>query len=190
MIASLQGKIELKTDKFVILNIKGVGYKVFCSIATLKRISAQGEEAKLFIHLYSRENILDLYGFLSFEELEFFEMLISISGLGPKAGLAVLSIASLKDLKTSIASGQVSLLTKVSGIGKKTAERVILELSSKILVPGAEVSKLMADDETIDALVSLGYTNRQAREAFKQVPGKIKGTTNRIKEALKILGKT
>ncbi len=189
MIALLQGKIELKTDKFIILNIKGVGYKIFCSPATLEKISDQEEETKLFIHLYSRENILDLYGFLLFEELEFFEMLISISGIGPKAGLAVLSIASLKDLKTSIASGQVSLLTKVSGIGKKTAERVILELSSKILVSGTEVSRLMADDEVIDALISLGYTNRQAREALKQVSEKIKETTNRIKEALKILGK-
>lgn len=188
MIALLQGKIELKTDKFVILNVGGVGYKIFCSGATLKKLTDK-DETKLFIHLYPRENLLDLYGFLSFEELEFFEMLISISGIGPKAGLAVLSIASLKDLKASIASGQVSLLTKVSGIGKKTAERVILELSSKILVPGGEVSQLMADDETIDALVSLGYTNRQASQALKQVSGKIKGTTDRIKEALKILGK-
>lgn len=188
MIALLQGKIELKTDKFVILNVGGVGYKVFCTGAALGKIADQ-KEIKLFIHLYPRENLLDLYGFLSFEELEFFEMLISISGIGPKAGLAVLSIASLKDLKASIASGQVSLLTKVSGIGKKTAERVILELGSKILVPGQAVSKLMADDEAIDALVSLGYTNRQAREALRQVSGKVKGTTNRIKEALKILGK-
>ena len=189
MIALLEGKIELKTDKFIILNVGGVGYKVFCSTAVLGKLPDKGEKAKLFIHLYPRENLLDLYGFLSFEELDFFEMLISISGIGPKAGLAVLSIASLKDLKTSIASGQVSLLTKVSGIGKKTAERVILELGSKILVPGSQVSKLMADDEAIDALVSLGYTNRQAREALKQVAGKTKGTTNRIKEALKILGK-
>ena len=189
MIALLKGKIELKTNKFVILDVGGVGYKAFCSIAVLEKLGDKGGDAKLFIHLYSRENILDLYGFLSFKELEFFEMLISISGIGPKAGLAVLSIASLKDLKTSIASGQVSLLTKVSGIGKKTAERVILELSSKILVSGADVKKLMTDDEAIDALVSLGYTNRQAREALKQVPEKTKGTTNRIKEALKVLGK-
>ncbi len=188
MIALLQGKIEFKTDKFVILNVGGVGYKVFCTGITLGKLTDQGE-AKLFIHLYPRENLLDLYGFLTFEELEFFEMLISISGIGPKAGLAVLSIASLKDLKASIASGQVGLLTKVSGIGKKTAERVILELGSKILVPGRAVSKLMADDEAIDALVSLGYTDRQAREALGQVSGKVKGTANRIKEALKILGK-
>lgn len=189
MIALLEGKIELKTDKFVILNVGGVGYKVFCSTAVLEKLPDRGEKSKLFIHLYPRENLLDLYGFLSFEELDFFEMLISISGIGPKAGLAVLSVASLKDLKTSIASGRVSLLTKVSGIGRKTAERVILELGSKILATGREVSKLMADDEAIDALVGLGYSNRQAREALKQVSGKVKGTTDRIKEALKILGK-
>lgn len=189
MIACLKGKIELKTNKFVVLDVNGVGYKTFCSTAVLEKLGEKGEEIKLFTYLYPRENILDLYGFLSFEELDFFEMLISISGIGPKAGLAVLSIASLKDLKTSIASGQVSLLTKVSGIGKKTAERVILELSSKVLASGEDVKKLITDDEAIDALTSLGYTNRQSREALKQVPIKVKGTTERIKEALKILGK-
>jgi len=189
MIALLQGKIELKTDKFVIVNIEGVGYRVFCSSLILKKLADKGEEVKLFIHLYSRENLLDLYGFLSFEELEFFEMLISISGIGPKAALAVLSIASLRDLRASIASGQVNLLTKVSGIGKKTAERIILELRNKILVPGSEVRKLVSDDEAIDALISLGYSPQQARGALNQVPGKVKEVENRIKEALKILGK-
>lgn len=189
MIALLEGKIELKTDKFVVLKTGGVGYKVFCGANTLEKLPSAGAEAKLFTHLYPRENTLDLYGFLSFEELEFFEMLISVSGIGPKAGLAVLSIASLRELKASIASGQVSLLTRVSGIGKKTAERVILELGSKILVSGREVSKLVADDEAVEALVSLGYQQRQAREALKQVSPKLKGTTNRLKEALKILGK-
>jgi holliday junction DNA helicase RuvA len=188
MIALLKGEIELKTGKFVVLDINGVGYKVFCSAAVLGKIGNKGEKAKLFTHLYSRENILDLYGFLSFEELNFFEMLISISGIGPKAGLAVLSIASLEDLKTSIASGQASLLTKVSGIGKKTAERVILELSNKVLASGEDVKKLMADDEAIDALTSLGYTNLQAREALRQVSSKAEGTTDKVKESLKILG--
>ncbi|MBL7053411.1 MAG: Holliday junction branch migration protein RuvA [Candidatus Portnoybacteria bacterium] len=187
MIALLQGKIELKTDKFVILNVKGVGYKIHCTVATIKKI--KDEENKFFIHLYPRENILDLYGFLSFEELEFFEMLISISGIGPKAGLAILSIASLEDLKTSIGSGQVSLLSKVSGIGKKTAERVILELRGKILVSGDKVKQLISDDEAIDALISLGYTGRQAGEALKKVPVKVKKIEDRVKEALRILGK-
>jgi len=189
MIALVEGKIELKTERFVILKENGLGYKIFCGSNTLEKLSSEQDKIKLFTHLYSRENVQDLYGFLTFAELEFFEMLISVSGIGPKAALAVLSIASLKDLKASIASGQVSLLTKVSGIGKKTAERVILELGSKILVPGREVSKLVADDETVEALVSLGYQQRQAREALKQVSPKVKGTANRLKEALKILGR-
>jgi len=188
MIALLQGKIELKTEKFVILNVQGVGYKIYCALATLKKIKDK-QENKFFIHLYPRENILDLYGFLLFEELEFFEMLISISGIGPKAGLAILSIASLEDLKTSIGSGQVNLLSKVSGIGKKTAERVILELRSKILVSGDKVKQLISNDEAIDALISLGYTGRQAGEALNKVPAKVKKIEDRVKEALKILGK-
>lgn len=187
MIALLRGKIELKTNKFVILNVKGVGYKIHCAAATLEKI--KDKENKFFIHLHPRENILDLYGFFSFEELEFFEMLISISGIGPKVGLAILSIASLEDLKASIVSGQVSLLSKVSGIGKKTAERVILELSSKILVSGDKVKQLVSDDETIDALISLGYTRRQVGEALKKVPAKVKKIEDRVKQALRILGK-
>ncbi len=188
MIASLSGKIELKTERYIILDVNGVGYKVHSSSLVLEQLE-KGKESKLFIHLYPRENILDLYGFLTFEELEFFELLISISGIGPKAALAVLSIASIKDLKASIASGQVGLLTKVSGIGKKTAERVILELKSKILAPGSDVKKLIVDDEAVDALVSLGYSQRQASEALKKVPTKVKGVENRVKGALKMLGK-
>jgi len=188
MIAFLKGKIELKTDKFVIVNVQGVGYKVHCSLPVLEKLT-KDQEIKLYIHLYHRENLLDLYGFLSFEELGFFELLISISGIGPKAGLAVLSIASINDLKASIASGRVDLLTKVSGIGKKTAERVILELRSKILVSGSDVKKLVSDDEAVDALVSLGYSKYQAHDALKKVPTKVKEIEDRIKEALKILGK-
>jgi len=188
MITLVQGKIELKTDKFVVVDVKGIGYKVFCASSVLDGLTT-GQDVKFLTHLYIRENIMDLYGFLTFEDLEFFELLISISGIGPKAASSVLSIASIKDLKASIASGQVSLLTKVSGIGKKTAERVILELRSKILVSGSDVRKLVSDDEAADALVSLGYTKRQASEALKQVSGKIKEVENRIKEALKILGK-
>ncbi len=188
MIALLKGTIELKDEKFVIVDVNGVGYKVYCPLPILEKLVLK-EEAKLFIHLYHRENLLDLYGFLSAEQLNFFELLISISGIGPKAASAVLSVASIKDLKASIASGRVDLLTKVSGIGKKTAERVILELRSKILVSGSDVKKLVTDDEAVDALVSLGYTKYQAADALKQVSTKVKEIENRIKEALKILGK-
>ncbi|MEA2113479.1 MAG: Holliday junction branch migration protein RuvA, partial [Patescibacteria group bacterium] len=131
MISLLEGKIELKTDKLTIINVGGVGYRVFCSGAVLAQLK-KGKEAKLFIYLCSRENILDLYGFLSFDDLEFFETLVSVSGIGPKAALSIMALAPAETLKQAIASGQKSLLTKVSGIGQRTAERIILELKDKI----------------------------------------------------------
>jgi len=189
MISLLQGKIELKTDKFVVIGIDGVGYKAFCSAPVLKKLGKQGDKIKLFIHSYVRENLFDLYGFPSFEELEFFELLISVSGIGPKAAMSVMMLASVKTLKEAIASGQKSLLTKVSGIGQRTAERIILELKNKISAPVAGIQQLSADTQVIDALVSLGYTSHQACKALEQVSAKIKSVEERIKEALKILGK-
>lgn len=188
MLALLEGKIELKTEKFVVINIGGVGYRVFCTASVLDKLT-KNKKAKLFIHLYTRENIMDLYGFLSFEDLEFFETLISVSGIGPKAALSVMALATVKTLKQAIASGQKALLTKVSGIGQRTAERVILELKNKIVAPIADIKKLSSDSDAIDALVSLGYTSQQARGALEQAPAKTKGAANRVKEALKILGK-
>ena len=189
MIASLEGIIELKTDKIIILDVGCVGYRVFCPLQVLAKLPQTGEKAKLFVHSYVREDSFDLYGFLTYPDLEFFELLISVSGIGPKAALAIMSIASLKDLKASVASGQVNLLTKVSGVGKKTAERVILELRNKITASVATVKGLQSDQDAVEALVSLGYTSNQARAALDKVPGKIKEVEDRIKEALKILGK-
>ena len=188
MIASLSGKIELKTDRYLILDVNGVGYKIYSSPSILKELEGKNE-TKLFIHLYPRENLLDLYGFLTFEELEFFEQLISVSGIGPKAGLSVMMLAPVKTLKQAIASGQKSLLTKVSGVGQKTAERIILELKDKIIAPISGIKRLSSDSEAIDALVSLGYTTNQARESLEKVPTKVKSVEERVKEALKILGK-
>ena len=188
MFASLEGTIELKTEKFAVINVGGVGYRVFCARAVLDKLKEK-EKAKVFIHLHTRENIMDLYGFLSFEDLEFFEMLISVSGIGPKAALSVMALAPAQTLKQAIASGQKSLLTKVSGIGQRTAERVILELKDKISAPIADIQKLSSNSEAIDALVSLGYTSRQAREALERVSVKTKGVAGRVKEALRILGK-
>jgi len=187
MIASIEGVIKYKDNKFIIIDVAGVGYKIFCPSLMLEKIK-ESESIELFTHLYIRESIMDLYGFLSLEELELFELLISVSGIGPKAGLGVMSTAPIKNIKTSISSGQVSLLIKVAGIGKKTAERVILELGNKILTSPKEISKLMADDEAVDALISLGYSQKQAREALNKVSGK--NTSEKVKNALKAMGKS
>lgn len=186
MIYTLEGAVTIKTDKFVVIDANGVGYRVFCSGSVLEGIK---DRAKLYTHQYIRENIMDLYGFLTREDLEFFELLISVNGIGPKAAMSVLALAPVDTLKQAIASGQKSLLTKVSGIGQRTAERIVLELKDKIDGSVAGIKKLTADSDAIDALESLGYTKNQAQKALSEVPEEIQGVENRVKEALKLLGK-
>ena len=188
MISLLKGTIESETEKYVIIDVNGIGYKVHISGNTFKNLPKKGEKIKLYTYLYVRENIMDLYGFLNPEELEIFELLISISGIGPKGALSVLTVASIETLKRAIANEESSILTKVSGIGKKMAEKIILELKNKI---GDEFAGkgVSVDSETIDALTGLGYKLQEAREAIKKVPKEIEGVENRVREALKLLGK-
>jgi len=190
MIGFIEGKIEQITDKFTILNVNGIGYKIFISLNTFKNLPKKGEKIKLFTHLHVREDIMDLYGFLNKEELEFFELLISISGIGPKSALNILSVAPIKSLKKAIMSGKDEVLTKVSGIGRKIAGKIILELKNKIAdISFEDAGSVTADGEALDALVSLGYRLNEAREALRKIPEDIKEVGKKIKEALKILGK-
>jgi len=188
MIYLLKGIIESSTEKHVILDVGGVGYKVYISGNTFKNLPKKGEKIKLYTHLYLRENIMELYGFLNPEELEIFELLISISGIGPKGALSVLAVVSIDTLKKAIVNEESSILTKISGIGEKMAEKIILELKNKISDEflGKEVS---VDSEAIDALMGLGYKLKEAREILKKVPKEIEGVENRVREALKLLGK-
>lgn len=186
MIGLLKGTIELNTEKYIILDVNGVGYKVYISGSTFKNLPKKGEKVKLYTHLHVREDALELYGFLSLKELEFFELLISISGIGPKGALNILNVASVETLKKAIVNEESSILTKVSGIGKKTAEKIILELKNKI---SDELGEVGVDDEAIDALMSLGYKLKDAREVLKKVPKEIEGVENRVREALKLLGR-
>src|SRR3972149_3448485 len=191
MISRLKGILETKAEKYVIMDIGGIGFKFFVSAATLENLPAAGQSATLHTHLNVREEALDLYGFLTQEELKFFELLLTISGVGPKVALGVLSIASVKTLVSAIAKGEVEFLTKVSGIGTKIAQKIILELKDKIVKLGFEAGEAatLEDYEVIDALIGLGYTPNQARRAVRNLPKEIKGVEKRIKEALKTLGK-
>lgn len=189
MIAILKGKIELLHDQYVIVDVHGVGYKVFVSAYTMGKLAGTSE-TMLYTHTYVREDSLSLYGFLSLEELAMFEMLISISGIGPKAGMSILSIADPKTVRNAIANEDPSILTKVSGVGKKTAQRVILELRNKIGQVGAhETREVSADSDAIDALIAMGYSVTQARETLKQVPAEVADVAKRVTAALKILGR-
>jgi Holliday junction DNA helicase RuvA len=193
MISHLTGKIIHKDLSFVILETGGVGYKVSVTGDTLTEITKSGgKPISLWTHLAVREDGWELYGFLNREALEFFEILISISGIGPKTALGVLNASSIENLKTAISSGETSYLTKISGIGRKLAEKIVFELKEKVGVgaKGADASLAMKGDaDVLEALISLGYGEREAREAVKKLPKDIAGTSNRVKAVLKVLGK-
>jgi Holliday junction DNA helicase RuvA len=191
MIALLEGKIEFKGEKFILIVVNGVGYKVFVGSETLRKIPEKGGQVKLWTHQYVREDAVELYGFLNFAELEFFETLINVPGIGPKGGLGILGIAPLDILKKAIAAGDTSYLTRVSGIGRKTAEKIVLELKDKLAGRGVtiEAPELTEEADALEALMQLGYSQREAREALANVPQEVRSVERRIKEALKRLGK-
>jgi len=191
MIGYLRGKLKYKNDRFIILDVAGVGYQIFITNQALEEIGDK-EDIELYTYLYVRESTQELYGFLRYEEKEFFEQLLGISKVGPKGALGILNVASLDTIKKAIIHGDPAILMKVSGIGKKTAERVVVELKNKIDVVGIDESKVspsdIGDNAAIDALVGLGYSASEAREALKEVDKEITDIEKRIKEALKILG--
>ncbi len=191
MIAYISGKIVQKTDKSIIISVGGVGYQVFVSIDVLARSPAVGETIELSTYLAVRENALDLFGFETIDEKNFFELLLSVSGIGPRSALSILSIAPMTTIKKAIGSGDTSYLTKVSGIGRKTAEKIVVELRDKLAALGHndESGSLRGESDVLEALQSLGYSLNDSRNAVKQIDGAVVGTNARIKEALKILGR-
>lgn len=191
MIGSLRGQIILKTEKVLIVETGGVGYKINASPDVLSKAGKAGVEIFLYIHTHVREDTLDLYGFLDRAELEFFEMLINVSGIGPKGALAILGIASIETLRKAIGTEDISYLTKISGIGRKTAEKIVIELRDKIAdkTRGEKDGSTLRDElDALEALKSLGYSQHETREALKKVSGHTDANT-KIREALKILGK-
>lgn len=189
MIRELKGQLGNIEGNAFTLFVGGVGYHVYASPYTLGKI-AGSDEVHVFIHTHVREDQLNLYGFLTRDELSMFELLISVSGIGPKAGLSILAIADPKTIRTAIVNKDPSILTRVSGVGKKTAEKVIIELQNKVSsLDIADQAEALADQEALEALTALGYTVTEAREALKQVPSEIRNVGERLKLALRSLGK-
>lgn len=191
MISYLEGKVISKTDRAVVISAGGVGYKVFVPLGVSASMPDPGGTARLFTHLHVREDSMELYGFLHATELELFELLITVSGVGPRVGLAIISTDKPAVLAGAIAADDKVFLTKISGIGKKIAEKVIVELRDKVgaLSFGTQASDTALDGDAIDALVSLGWQMKDARDALKKVPKEITKTELRVREALKMLGK-
>lgn len=186
MISYLKGKVLNKLLSSIILLVNDIGYKVYVGNSFYDNLKLNSE-VEVYIYHVVREDTSDLYGFKTLEELDFYEMLLSVSGVGPKSAMNILSIASISDVKESIVRGDSALLVKVSGIGKKTAERLVLELKDKLFKKGSydlnSSSSFSGDD--IDALLALGYSLSEAREALNQIDPSISDVKLRIKEALK-----
>ena len=184
---------------YVVIENNGIGYKIFSSGITMSGMPSIGEEVKLYLEQIVREDFIGLYGFLSKEELQMFNMLISINGVGAKAALSLLSISRINNLKYAIMTGDEKHLCRAPGIGKKTAGRIILELKDKLkpdeLIEGEEdISKLIPSDddyalkisEVLGALLALGYSEKEANMAIKNIK-KDNTVELMIKECLRVL---
>lgn len=189
MYYSIDGELILKADKFIVIEAGGVGYRIFASESNFANLPKTGEKIKFFVHHHLREDSEELYGFLKAEDLDFFESLISVSGVGPRSALAIIDLAPIADLRTAISSGKAEFLCRASGIGKKTAERIILELKAKFSKFGNDAGKLEKNLELEDALISLGYQKSEIRQVLANISENESSFDKRFKAALKQLGK-
>jgi len=190
MISQLTGKITFEGSNYIIIEVSKVGYKVFISNDSKnKLLTEKTKEVTIWTHQIVREMALDLYGFNQKEDLDFFELLISISGIGPKSALGIFNVATTDSLISAISTGDTSYLTKVSGIGPKSAQKIVLELKDKVKKIDINPEDIREDVDVIEALISLGYSPKQATNSLKKIDKKIEGTSKKIKEALKNLNK-
>ncbi len=192
MISSLHGKVETVGGDGAVINVGGVGFQVYMPTSTLSTLGGIGKEVQLYTHLHLREDNAALYGFASADELNLFQTLISVSGLGPKLALATLSAMNVEQLSMAIATGSTDLLTAIPGIGKKVANRIVLELKEKIgagWITTAAPEFAQENTDVLAALTSLGYTAPEAAKAVAALPASSDlSLEEKIKLALQYLG--
>lgn len=187
----IEGTVAHKGIDFIVIDAGGVGYRINTTDSVISKLSA-GEKKKIYTYLNVREDALDLYGFLSEEELNLFKLLISVSGIGPKVGLGVLSSISPSEFALAVVTGNIKAITKAPGVGPKVAQRIILELKDKM--KKAEIAEMPQDygaftdssDEAISALMVLGYTQGEAKSVLSKVEGGL-SVEETVKRALKLL---
>jgi Holliday junction DNA helicase RuvA len=196
MIAYVKGALNYKEPNRVIIDINGMGYEVFIPLSTYQKLPSIGDQVKLHTHYHVREDAAQLYGFISSEEKEIFEMVLSISGIGAKVALSILSSISANEFRSAVAQENMKVLTKIPGIGKKSAERMVLELKDKIgkIHIDEEMVKLIgaeASNDAVNALLSLGANQSAAEYAVYRAERRL-GDEAKIEEviteALRLLG--
>ncbi|MBR3253333.1 Holliday junction branch migration protein RuvA [Candidatus Saccharibacteria bacterium] len=190
MIAHVRGKIVEKFNNALIVDVNGVGYEVTVSALDFDNCSLD-EERKFYTYHSVRENAEELYGFSSLMAKKLFELLISVQGVGPKAGMAILSLAEPEEVRNAIANADAGFISKASGVGKKSAERVIVDLRDKVGIPSKygtidvkEMTKTAEPDEALDALMALGFSLKEATAALEKIDPKL-SVEERIKLALR-----
>ena len=198
MIAYVKGKLDTKTNTFVVIDVQGIGYRVFMPAKSIESLGEVGQEVKVYTYYYVREDNISLYGFSSNEELRMFELLISVSGVGAKSAITMLSEISPSSFALAVISDDISKLVKIPGVGKKTAARIILELKDKLKTETAieaseEVNVQIEKDnnlnEAIAALQVLGYTRKEIEKVFEKIDTKNLELEEIIKMALKYLAR-
>ncbi len=192
MIGRLSGKLIEKQPPQIIVDVQGLGYEIDVPMSTFYNLPGLGETITLFTHLVVREDAHLLYGFGSDDERRAFRQLLKISGVGPKLALSVLSGLSVADLAQTVAMQETGRLTKIPGVGKKTAERLVLELRDKLdhvpSVAGSSTTPKANSGDVLNALLALGYNEREAQWALKQIPNDLT-VSESIRQALKQLSK-
>ena len=198
MFAYIKGELETKQNNYVIIDVQGIGYKIFMPSNSIEKLGETGKTVKVYTHYYVREDNISLYGFSSNEELRMFELLISVSGVGAKSAIAMLSEISPSSFALSVITDDVTSLTKISGVGKKTAARIILELKDKLKTEQAldakeEIKTKVENNKTVEeatsALQVLGYTKREIEKVFEKMDIKNLELEEIIKLGLKYLAR-
>ena len=201
MIGYIKGSLELKTGEYVIIETNGVGYKIFMSAPSMERLGEIGQKVKVFTYMRVREDDVSLYGFCSNEELRMFELLLSVSGIGAKSAISILSAISPSIFALAVISDDLGKLKKLPGVGAKSAQRIILELKDKLKTQEAmeETSDAMAVEyltqenqevaEAVSALQVLGYTRKECDTALEKIDVKGRSVEEIIKIALKNLAR-
>ena len=199
MYAYIKGKIVEKSNNYVIIENNGIGYRIFMTITAIDKIPNDVQEIKIFTYYQVREDNISLYGFLQKEELRMFELLLSVSGVGAKSAIAMLSSITPSDFAMAVIQNDTKKLTKIQGVGAKTAARIVLELKDKLKTEEAisqsntEVQKVIKNTEEIDeasqALLILGYNKKEIEKAFEKMELSGLATQDIIKKALALLGR-
>ncbi len=184
MIAYIKGVILEKTERSAIVLTNGVGYEVFLSLRDLQKVEKSSQQ-EFFIYSYIRQDSFDLYGFQNLSAIDLFKKLLLVSGVGPKSAINILGLAEVDDLKKAITSGDPSFFQKVSGVGKKTAERIVVELKEKFINDISNIAgPIGGDRQVIEALLSLGYKEKEAMEMVKKLQGDEIDLSAKIKKVL------